>query len=153
MYMAKSIIKKLNFWYYGLMCTAVFVAALLYFLLEKGCFSPLDADSAAGMAVQYAVILDTLVTIPLGLWLFKRRCRRICTIEDEDMRLSEYGKYAVRRILTVGNSLVFGMAAFYLLGGFRSMLWMAAVAAIGLYFCKPTERKMQLELLPYDDSY
>ena len=53
----------------------------------------------------------------------------------------------------MGNSLVFGMAAFYLLGGFRSMLWLAAVAAIGLYFCKPTERKMQLELLPYDDSY
>lgn len=153
MYMAKSIIKKLNFWYYGVMCMAVLVAALMYFLLQKGCFVPLDVNSPAGMAVQYSVILDTLLTLPLGLWLFKRRCRRICAIEDEEQRLSEYGKYAVRRILTVGNSLVFGMAAFYLLGGFQSMLWLAAVAAIGLYFCKPTERKMQLELLPYDDSY
>ena len=151
--MVQQIVKRLNFWYYGIMSVAVLVAALMYFLLQKGLLVPVDRNSACGMAVQYFVILDTLVTIPLGLWLFKRRCRRISKLEDEEQRLSEYGRYAVRRILTVGNSMTFGMAAFYLLGGYQSMLWMAAIAAVGWYFCKPTERKIQLELAPYDDSY
>jgi hypothetical protein len=39
------------------------------------------------------------------------------------------------------------------MGAYRSMLWVAAIAAIGWYFTKPTEGKMQQELLPPTENY
>jgi hypothetical protein len=39
------------------------------------------------------------------------------------------------------------------MGAYKSMLWVAAIGAIGWYFTKPTERKMQLELSPSEEQY
>ena len=55
--------------------------------------------------------------------------------------------------MTVSFSMLTGIAGYYLLGGYQSMIWIAAIAAIAWYFTKPTERKIELELLPDDDSY
>jgi hypothetical protein len=41
-----------------------------------------------------------------------------------------------------------GIVAFYWLGAYKSMLWVAAIAAIAWYFAKPSEGKMEAELTP-----
>jgi hypothetical protein len=38
------------------------------------------------------------------------------------------------------------------MGAYQSMLWVAAVSAIGWYFTKPSERKMELELQTQDPN-
>jgi hypothetical protein len=48
--------------------------------------------------------------------------------------------------------MVFGIAAFYLMGAYQSMLWITAISAIGWYFTKPTEAKLQAELQPKDPN-
>ena len=50
------------------------------------------------------------------------------------MQADAYVKAATSRIVTVSNAMVFGIAAYYLLGGYQSMLWVAAISAIGWYF-------------------
>jgi hypothetical protein len=72
----------------------------------------------------------------------------LSVLDNEDAKLLGYKKVAIWRIVLVGNTMIWGIAAFYLMGAYQSMLWVTAVSAIGWYFTKPTERKMQLELQP-----
>ena len=150
--MEQKIIRTLNVYYYGIMALTLLVGTLAYFLIMKDYVQPIDSLSTLGQAIQYVVIFDALVTIPLGLYLCKKQCTKLSTLDNEEEKLQGYKKAASLRILLVGNTMVFAIAAFYLMGAYQSMLWVAAVSAIGWYFTKPSERKMELELQPKDPT-
>jgi len=150
--MKQKIIKHLNFYYYGMMLLAVLVATLAYFLIVKEYVQVIEPASSLGQIIQYVVIFDALITIPLGLYWCKRRCVKLSLLTDEEAKLLGYKKAATLRILLVCNAMVFAMAAFYLMGAYQSMLWIAAISAIGWYFTKPTLQKMELELQPTDPN-
>ncbi len=149
----KDVVKQLNRVYYGMMAGAVLTAALMYYLIMKDVFSPIDPMSGLGQVIQSIIIFLAVVSIPLGLYLFNRKCKKIRAIEDETERLQAYLKAGRWRIIVVSYSMLTGIAGYYLLGGYQSMIWIAAVAAIAWYFTKPNERKIELELLPDDDRY
>lgn len=150
--MEQKIIRTLNVYYYGIMALTLLAGTLAYFLIMKDYVQPIDSLSTLGQAIQYIVIFDALITIPLGLYLCKKRCTKLSTLDNHEEQLLGYKKAASLRILLVGNTMVFAIAAFYLMGAYQSMLWVAAVAAIGWYFSKPSERKMELELQPKDPN-
>ena len=150
--MEQKIIRTLNVYYYGIMALTLLVGTLAYFLIMKDYVQPIDSLSTLGQAIQYVVIFDALVTIPLGLYLCKKQCTKLSTLDNEEEKLQGYKKAASLRILLVSNTMVFAIAAFYLMGAYQSMLWVAAVSAIGWYFTKPSERKMELELQPKDPT-
>ena len=150
--MEQKIIRTLNVYYYGIMALTLLAGTLAYFLIMKDYVQPIDSLSTLGQAIQYVVIFDALVTIPLGLYLCKKQCTKLSVLDNEEEKLQGYKKAASMRILLVGNTMVFAIAAFYLMGAYQSMLWVAAVSAIGWYFTKPSERKMELELQPKDPT-
>lgn len=150
--MEQKIIRTLNVYYYGIMALTLIAGTLAYFLIIKGYIEPIDSLSTLGKTIQYVVIFDALLTIPLGLYLCKKQCKKLSVLENEEEKLLGYKKAATMRILLVSNTMVFAIAAFYLMGAYQSMLWVAAVAAIGWYFTKPSERKMELELQPQDPT-
>lgn len=150
--MEQKIIRTLNFYYYGMMVLTLLAGTLAYFLIMKDYVHPIDSLSTLGQVIQYVIIFDALVTIPLGLYLCKKQCTKLSVLENEEEKLMGYKQAATLRILLVGNTMVFAIAAFYLMGAYQSMLWVAAVSAIGWYFTKPSERKMQLELQPQDPN-
>lgn len=150
--MEQKIIRTLNFYYYGIMVLTLLAGTLAYFLIMKDYVQPIDSFSMLGQIIQYVIIFDALVTIPLGLYLCKKQCTKLSVLENEKEKLLGYKQAATLRILLVGNTMVFAIAAFYLMGAYQSMLWVAAVSAIGWYFTKPSERKMQLELQPQDPN-
>lgn len=150
--MEQKIIRTLNVYYYGIMALTLIAGTLAYFLIIKGYVEPIDSLSTLGQTIQYVVIFDALLTIPLGLYLCKKQCKKLSALENEEEKLLGYKKAATMRILLVSNTMVFAIAAFYLMGAYQSMLWVAAVAAIGWYFTKPSERKMELELQPQDPT-
>jgi hypothetical protein len=139
----EQVVKKLNWIYYGQMAIALIVLTAMYYAFSKGLYEPLDRMSKAGQILQYVVIFDALLTIPLGLYLvkyFKPQTDRV------------YFKCAGARILLVSNSMILGIFAFYWMGGYKSMLWVAAIAAIAWYFSKPTLGKMEQEMKPQDEN-
>lgn len=150
--MEQKIIRTLNLYYYGIMVLTLLTGTLAYFLIMKDYVQPIDSFSMLGQIIQYVIIFDALVTIPLGLYLCKKQCTKLSVLENEKEKLLGYKQAATLRILLVGNTMVFAIAAFYLMGAYQSMLWVAAVSAIGWYFTKPSERKMQLELQPQDPN-
>ena len=146
--MEKNIIKSLNLYYYGVLIMTLISGSLAYFLIIKDLVQPIVPMSVLGQVLQYAVIFDALLTIPVGLYLCKRQCSKLAELTDETLKLAGYKRAATLRILLVSNTMVFGIAAFYLMGAYQSMLWITAVSAIGWYFTKPSEGKLQAELQP-----
>ena len=146
--MEKNIIKSLNLYYYGVLILTLISGTLAYFLIIKDIVQPIAPMSMLGQVLQYAVIFDALLTIPAGLYLCKRQCTKLAELTDETSKLAGYKRAATLRILLVSNTMVFGIAAFYLMGAYQSMLWITAVSAIGWYFTKPSEGKLQAELQP-----
>ena len=67
----KQVIRRLNWIYYGQMAIACIVCGAMAFAAHKGLYEPLDTMSQLGKIVQYIVIFDALITIPLGLYLIK----------------------------------------------------------------------------------
>ena len=150
--MEKNIIKSLNLYYYGVLILTLVSGTLAYFLIMKDLVQAIDPMSMLGQVLQYVVIFDALLTIPAGLYLCKRQCVKLAQLTDEEQKLVGYKKAATWRILLVSNTMVLGIAAFYLMGAYQSMLWITAVSAIGWYFTKPTEGKLQAELQPKDPN-
>ena len=144
--MEKKIVRTLNVYYYGIMALTLLSGTLAYFLIMEEYLLAIEPTSPLGLVLQYIVIFDALITIPAGLYLCKRQCKKLSVLDNEDAKLLGYKKAAIWRIILVGNTMVWGIAAFYLMGAYQSLLWVTAVAAIGWYFTKPSERKMQLEL-------
>ena len=150
--MEKKIIRTLNVYYYGMMLLAMLVATLMYLLLSKGFISIVETYSELGQILQYVVIFDALITIPAGLYLCKRKCSKLALLTDEVDKLKGYKSAAKWRILMVSNTMVVGIAAFYIMNGYESMLWITAISAIGWYFSKPSVDKLQAELEPQDTN-
>lgn len=150
--MEQKIIRTLNVYYYGIMAMTLLAGTLAYFLIMKDYVTPIDSLSTLGQTIQYIIIFDALITIPLGLYLCKKQCTKLSTLENEEEKFLGYQKAAKLRILLVGNTMIFAIAAFYLMGAYQSMLWVAAVSAIGWYFTKPSVRKMELELQPAEPN-
>jgi hypothetical protein len=150
--MEQKIIRTLNVYYYGIMALTLLAGTLAYFLIMRKYVQAIDSLSTLGQTIQYIVIFDALLTIPLGLYLCKKQCSKLAELADSSEQLKGYQKAATLRILLVSNAMVLGIVAFYLMGGYQSMLWVAAVAAIGWYFTKPSQRKMELELQPKDPN-
>ena len=150
--MEQKIIRTLNVYYYGMMALTLLAGTAAYFFIMKGYVLPIDSLSSLGQAMQYIVIFDALITIPLGLYLCKKQCSKLSVLENEELKWQGYQKAATTRILLVSNTMVFAIVAFYLMGAYQSMLWLAAVSAIGWYFTKPSLRKMELELQPKDPN-
>lgn len=138
-----QVIRKLNWLYYGQMIIACLVWGVMDFAARKGMYVALDTMSQLGKIVQYVVIADAIITIPLGLYLIK-------WIKPQTN--DKYFKCAGARILLVSNAMPVGVFAYYWMAGYGSMLWVAAMAAVALYFSKPTTDKMEQEMTPDDPN-
>jgi len=139
----EQVVKKLNWIYYGQMFITCIIWAVMYYAYSHGMYEPLNVFTSLGVTVQYIIIIDALITIPLGLYLVKW-----LKPQTDDM----YFKLAGLRILLVSNTMPLGVFAFYWMGGYKSMIWIAAIAAIALCFSKPTIAKMDKEMTPDDPN-
>lgn len=158
--MEKQISKRLTVPYYLMLLGTLLVYCLGYWFGTQGWLKPLSPESTIGMAIQYIVYFDVLISLPLGLYWFKQKCVKLSRLEDETLRYSLYEKYAKWRILLVGHTMMPAMAGFWLLGTiqgerfitYRPMIWIAAIGAIGWYFTKPLPGKIAAELNPNQEE-
>ena len=139
----ENVVRKLNWIYYSQMVIALIVLSAMYYAFTKGLYEPLETLSTKGQIIQYIIIFDALITIPLGLYLVKL---------FKPKTDQQYFKVAASRILLASNTMPLGIVAYYAFGCYQSMLWVAAIAAIAWYFSKPTLGKMEQEMKPEDPN-
>ena len=139
----EKVVRTLNWYYYGVMVISLIALTVMYYMFSKGMYEPLDTMSTLGMTIQYVVIFLALIGIPGGLYMIKF---------FKPDTLEKYQELAICRIIIVSGTMPLGIVAFYLFGGYRPMLWVAAIAAIGWFFTKPTIGKVDAEMTPQDPN-
>ncbi|MBP5658433.1 MAG: hypothetical protein J6W89_00275 [Paludibacteraceae bacterium] len=119
---------------------------------EQGIFAMFDPNEQLGMILQYIVIIYTLCSIPGALFWFKRKCRQLSKIEDDEEKYSQYYQWATLRAGLIALGLVLSCALYVYMNFYNPMLWLAGINAIAFVFTKPTPGKAEAELRPEDEN-
>ncbi len=139
--------KVINIVYYALYALYVLLIAVFGFWFKPSDHGmALDPLAQPGQSVAYCTIVYVIASVPGALWWFKKQMKRVSRITDERMQHQQYTNCAVARVLLIGIGAALGIVSFYFLGAYQPMLWCAAIAVIAQYFCKPTDRKIYLEM-------
>ena len=135
----KKTLTKLTIAYYVVYIAAVLAATAGYYILKEGV--SIGAQSQTGITISSALIIFIIGSIPVTLGLFHRYSKKIATLEDVQIRLKKYEMASYLRLTIIGLGLILGVLFFYILHS-QSMLFCAGIAAIALFFCKPSTSKM-----------
>lgn len=139
----KKALRILTLVYYTNYISALLSAVIGYYFLRNNI--KIDAQSQIGIIISTILIILIIGSVPLTLSLFNRYTKKIAIIEDIETRIAKYQAAGIVRIQIMGFGLVLGVLFFYLMGS-QSMLFCAGIAAIGLFFCKPTPTKISTDL-------
>lgn len=142
-------LKNLTYVYYAVYASAILAALLGYYLTYNGNFV-IDALSPMGITISSIFIIYIIGSIPLTLGGFHLLTKKWLAIENQTEKLKKYEKAAIWRLIIIGASVALGVFLFYIIRS-QSMIFCAGIAAIALFFCKPTEAKIYSEL-QLDDS-
>ena len=144
--------KRLNFVYYCFPVMTILIYVVAYLLTRNGNWIPIAPSSTVGMVMQYVALFLVIGGVPFGLWWHKRTCKKLSTVEDKEQQSKQYDDSACQRIVIVSLGMPICFFFYFMLGGYQTMLWLTAIAAIGWYFTKPTEGKKEQELTPEDPN-
>lgn len=134
---------KLNIVYYASITVGV-IAAIIGFLGARNWGWIIDAQSTGGIAISYIIILYIMLSVPGGLGLHNRMLKRL---NNESLKQKEhkYLIYSIIRLVCIAIGFAVSILFFYILRQ-QSLIFCAGIAAIGIYFCKPTEERIAYEL-------
>lgn len=142
--MIQKTLKKLKLIYYSFYVLAIATATFGFQVLKGGWH--IDEKSSTGIALSSILIIVIIGAVPLSLALFNKFVKKLAQEEvSEDIKLKKYEKASIIRIVIIGIGLLAGVLFFYVMKS-QSMLFCAGIAAIGLFFCKPTEVKLITDL-------
>ncbi len=136
---------------YYLLIILALVAALAGFKMMRNGFT-MSPDTA--FVFYNVMIWYVIITLPAALTLFRYATKNLRKTEDTDRRDTLYIRYALARMLVIGIGLIASVLLFYLTNtavveGAKknmSLFWLAGIEAIGLVFCKPTEKRINRDL-------
>jgi hypothetical protein len=129
--------------YYAVYAAAILAATSGYYILKSG--FKIDPLTSEGTIINSIVILYIISTIPLALAIFNKMTKKWALIQDENEQLEKYRNGGIYRILIIGTGLVLGVVFFYVMNS-QSMIFCAGIAAVALFFCKPSENKILNDL-------
>jgi len=140
----ERIVKKINLAYY-LIYTLTILSTIIGYIVTQSRETTVDVKSPLSITLSSIVILYIIISIPAALYLFHKSTKKWIEIEDNFQKLERYTTGATWRIIIVGFGLVLSVVVFYIIRT-ESMIFCAAITAVALLFCKPTENKMKSEL-------
>jgi hypothetical protein len=139
----RSVLRKITLVYYLIYVAAIIAASSGFAILKAGI--NIDPTTDIGIAINSFLIIFIIGSVPLSLWIFNTKTKKWAKLENEDEKLEKYQKAAILRLFVLGLGLVLGVLFYYILG-LQSMIFSAGIAAVGVFFCKPSEAKIRTEL-------
>lgn len=142
------IVRQINQVYYFVYSTTLIATLVGYFLTMNRETAP-DVKSQLSINISTLIIAYLLVSIPASLAVFHRYLPKWRAIEDEFAKQKQYITGARYRLLAIGTALISSIIGhFALYAGTMnwSMIACAGIAAIALYFCKPSAKRVAIDL-------
>lgn len=138
-----QLLSKLNLSYYAGIAIGV-SAAILGFYGARNLGWYVDPQSPEGITITYIVIMYVLISVPGGLGLHNRFIKNMKPANQETKK-KKYLRYSTLRNVFISIGFVVSIFCFYLLQ-YKTLIFCAGISAVGIYFCKPTQAKIQYEL-------
>lgn len=139
----KKTLRTLNIAYYAIYVAAVIAASTGYFILKSGI--TIDPQSQAGITISSVLIIFIIGSVPVTLGTFHRYCKKLAVLENQELKIQKYQSASLLRLVIIGTALFLGVLFFYIMHS-QSMIFCAGIAAIALYFSKPTQGKLLTDL-------
>jgi hypothetical protein len=142
------IVRQINQAYYLVYTTTILSTILGYYMTMTREAAP-NVKSELTITLSSLIIIYIIISIPAALALFHRNLKKWREIEDEFLKHKKYISGAKLRLLIVGTGLVASVIGHFILyAGTQnmSMIACAGIAAIALFFCKPSASKVANEL-------
>ena len=142
------IVRQINQAYYLVYTTTILSTILGYYITTNREAAP-NVKSELTITLSSLIIIYIIISIPAALALFHRNLKKWREIEDEFLKHKKYISGAKLRLLIVGTGLVASVIGHFILyAGTQnmSMIACAGIAAIALFFCKPSASKVANEL-------
>lgn len=138
--------RSINVVYYTIYLLTIIAVVTIFFMTYGNVnVEKIDPNSKAGINISTVYIVFLLVSIPASLFLFHQQTLKLRKEPDEMIKFNKYKKASYLRLWVIGSGLIIGIILVYLLRS-QSMIFMSAIAAIALYFCKPSALKITREL-------
>jgi hypothetical protein len=146
----KLLQKKLAIFYYAVYFFAVVLVMFGYVCSKNELFitNELFVD-----IFKSIIIIYMLISIPLALRLFSRKIKEIAQIDNQEEKFLKYLRISKMRILLISITFLVGISAFYILKKtditkpMFDFLYIAAIGAVALVFCKPAENKILSDIM------
>jgi hypothetical protein len=142
------IVRQINQAYYMVYTTTILSTIIGYYLTMNREAAP-DVKSELNITLSSLIMIYIMISIPAALALFHRNLKKWREIEDEFLKHKKYISGAKLRLLVVGTGLVASVIGHFILYAgtpYMSMIACAGIAAIALFFCKPSASKVAAEL-------
>lgn len=139
----KKTLKLLKLTYYSVYLAAIIAAFSGYTFFKNGL--TIDSKSDAGVTLQSILILFIIGSIPLTLAAFNRMTKKWAEIDNTDEKIKKYQEAGILRIVIIGLGLIVGVVFYYVMQS-QSMIFAAGIATIALFFCRPSENKIIIDL-------
>jgi hypothetical protein len=137
------LLKKLQLYNY-LAIVVVGLVALKGFFLAKYWFT-IDAKSSLGIGLGTFSMICLLITVPFILKFFSTKTKQLHLLSNEEEKTAGYIRWSLVRLGVITFNLSLNILFYYLLQT-NSFLFAAGIAAVALYFCKPSESKINADL-------
>ena len=142
----RMITKSITVTYYIIyLLTIIAVIAIFFMTYTNVDVNRIDALSSLGIKISTIYMFYLLASIPSALYLFHLYTLKLRKETNEFLQFQKYKKASNIRLWVVGTGLIVGVILVYVLRS-QSMIFTAAIAAIALYFSKPSGVKMIREL-------
>lgn len=139
------LLKKLNLYYYLIFVKAVLVAFTGYFMVKYDI--TIDTKTNLGIGIGSFSMLFLLFSLPLMLKQFSKKTKEITQLADVEEKQQQYIRWSMIRLFIVGFNFIINVLFYYLLQPVNnSFLFAAVIAAIVLYFCKPSQTKITSDI-------
>lgn len=139
----KETLRQLTIAYYCVYAAAIAAALTGFYILRSGL--RIDPLSQTGTILNSILIVLIIGCIPVTLAIFNKKTKNWAKLENQDQKLALYKTAGTIRIAIIGIALITGVLFFYIMNS-QSMIFCAGIAAIALFFCKPSEAKIETDL-------
>lgn len=139
----KETLRQLTIAYYCVYAAAIAAALTGFYILRSGL--RIDPLSQTGTILNSILIVLIIGCIPVTLAIFNKKTKNWAKLENQDQKLALYKTAGTIRIAIIGIALITGVLFFYIMNS-QSMIFSAGIAAIALFFCKPSEAKIETDL-------
>jgi len=144
----ERIVRQINQIYY-LIYTGTILSTIIGYYITMNTVNTVNLKSELSISLSSLIILYIIISIPSALALFHRNLKKWREIDDMFLKGKKYIFGAQMRLFFVGFGVILSIVGHFILyvhTSNMSMIACAGIAAIALFFCKPSVGKVITEL-------